>query len=160
MSLSIRSSAFAEGEPVLRRHTGDGEDLSPPLAWEGLPEGTQELVLVCDDPDAPTPQPWVHWLIYGLPADVTELPEGIPAEGEISEPVTARQGKNSWPSGRTVGYRGPAPPPGHGTHHYHFRLYALSEWLGLAAGIDRSALERALQGKVLATTEVVGTYER
>jgi len=160
MSLTIHSTAFENGAVIPLKHTGDGDDVSPALQWQGVPENTAELVLICDDPDAPTPQPWVHWLIYGMAPDLTGLPEGIPVDGELNTQVAARQGKNSWPSGQTVGYRGPAPPPGHGTHHYHFRLYAVSEPLGLPAGVDRSVLDQALAGKVLASTEVVGTYER
>ena len=103
---------------------------------------------------------WVHWLIYDMAPDLIGLPEGVPVDAELTTPVVARQGKNSWPSGQTIGYRGPAPPPGHGTHHYHFRLYAVSEPLELPAGVDRTVLDRALAGKVLESAQVVGTYHR
>jgi hypothetical protein len=160
MSISLTSSAFAEGQRIPKRHTGDGQDVSPALRWEGAPEGTRQWALICDDPDAPTPQPWVHWLLYNLPADLRELPEGVPAGSRLEKPFTAAQGRNSWSSGRTIGYRGPAPPPGHGVHHYHFKLYALDAELALNPGVDKSALLRAMDGHVLDQGELVGTYQR
>ena len=116
MALSLHSTAFQQGMPIPSKYTGDGEDLSPPLSWNSPPDGTRQLALICDDPDAPSPEPWVHWVIYGIAADVTSLPEGITTSPQIDEPVAAMQGKNSWTSGMTVGYRGPAPPRGHGVH--------------------------------------------
>jgi Raf kinase inhibitor-like YbhB/YbcL family protein len=142
------------------QHTGDGVDTSPPLGWDGAPDGTQEFAIICDDPDAPTAEPWVHWVIYKIPADVSALPEGVPASPRISTPVTALQGLNSWTGGRTTGYRGPAPPPGHGRHHYHFQVYALDAELNIAPGLDKRQLLKAMQGHVLATGELVGTYQR
>lgn len=131
-----------------------------PSPGPGFPPGTRELALICDDPDAPTPQPWVHWVIYKISPDVTGLPEGVPPATCIDHPVSALQGRNSWSSGRTTGYRGPAPPPRHGTHHYHFRLYALDAPLTLNAGVDKAALLGAMQGHILAEAELVGTYSR
>ena len=160
MKITVSSSAFAEGERIPGRFTGDGQDISPPLRWEGVPEGTKELALICDDPDAPTAEPWVHWVIYKLSAGLLELPQGLPDAARIERPVGALQGRNSWTSGRTIGYRGPAPPPGHGVHHYHFRLYALDAELNVAPGIDKKSLLRAMDGHVLAEGELVGTYER
>ncbi len=160
MKIELKSSAFQNGERIPRKYTGDGEDVSPPLSWSGVPEGAKELALICDDPDAPTAEPWVHWVIYGLSPELTELPEGIPAQSQIDKPVKALQGKNSWPSGRTVGYRGPAPPPGHGTHHYHFKFYALDQPLNLPPGVDKRRLLKAMQGHIIAQGELVGTYER
>lgn len=160
MSISVHSSAFASGDPIPPKYTGDGADLSPPLSWDGLPEGTRELALICDDPDAPTPEPWVHWVIYQLSPDLTSLPEGLPATPRLTNPLSALQGRNSWTSGRTIGYRGPAPPPGHGVHHYHFRLYALDAQLKLGPGADKRALLSAMRGHVLGEGELVGTYAR
>src|SRR5262245_27454937 len=111
MGLTVRSPAFADGRAIPRRHTGDGEDLSPPLAWSALPPHTRELALIVDDPDAPTSEPWVHWLLYGVPATGDGLTEGMAPEPSPSAIPPARQGKNSW---GTIGYRGPAPPRGHG----------------------------------------------
>lgn len=158
-TISLTSSAFENGAPIPRRHTGDGEDLSPPLAWTGVPEGAQELALVCDDPDAPTPQPWVHWVLFNVPPHVTGLPEGVPRKPRPSEPITATQGVNSWVSDNT-GYRGPAPPRGHGTHHYHFVLYALDQRVTLPPSADRPGLMKAMKGHVLATGKLTGTYQR
>lgn len=158
--MKIASEAFRDGDSIPRRYTGDGEDVSPPLAWEGVPAETKELALVCDDPDAPTPQPWVHWVLYEIPADVSRLPEGLPRRAVLASPIAALQGCNSWPKGATVGYRGPAPPPGHGTHHYRFRLYALDAPLTAPAGLDKAALLELIEGHVLAEAEMVGTYRR
>ena len=160
MSLKIQSSAFPSGKAVPRKHTGDGEDVSPPLAWEGIPDGTKELALICDDPDAPTPEPWVHWVIYKIPASITGLPEGIDRSAKLEKPFRALQGRNSWPSGGNIGYRGPAPPPGHGVHHYHFKLYALDAELSVAPAIDKKALLKAMAGHILAEAETLGTYKR
>jgi Raf kinase inhibitor-like YbhB/YbcL family protein len=125
-----------------------------------VPEGTQQLALICDDPDAPTPEPWVHWVIYGINADVRKLPEGVPNEPQLAKPIAARQGKNSWDSGATIGYRGPMPPPGHGTHHYHFKLYALDKPLDLAHSATKKQLLAAMKDHILAQAELIGTYER
>ncbi len=157
MSLNLHSPAFADGEPIPRRYTGDGEDLSPPLSWSGLPPRTMHLALIVDDPDAPTSQPWVHWVIYNLPGDEQGLVEGIPPVARPESPAGCVQGKNSWGS---VGYRGPAPPRGHGTHHYVFKLYALKDELGLAEGLDKDALLAAIRGHILAEAELTGTYRR
>jgi Raf kinase inhibitor-like YbhB/YbcL family protein len=157
MSMALRSDAFADGQVIPRRYTADGEDLSPPLNWTGVPQGTQELALIVDDPDAPRAEPWVHWVLYKIPADVQALPEGLPPTPTLDFPPGARQGKNSW---GTYGYRGPAPPRGHGTHHYHFRLYALDAPLATAQGLDKQGLLKAMKGHVLAEAELVGTYER
>jgi Raf kinase inhibitor-like YbhB/YbcL family protein len=157
MSISVRSSAFADGKPIPRRHTGDGEDLSPLLEWSGLPATARELALIVDDPDAPTPEPWVHWVIYKLPATLAGLPEGVPPTAQKSPIPGAVQGKNSW---STIGYRGPAPPKGHGVHHYHFKLYALDRALDLREGLDKASLLKAIEGHLLEERELVGTYER
>jgi len=157
MSMKITSSGFAHGAPMPARYTGDGQDVSPPLAWSGLPTGTVELALICDDPDAPRPQPWVHWVIYKIPASATALDEGIPSSEDLSSPPGAMQGLNTWPA---VGYRGPAPPRGHGVHHYRFHLYALDKALPLQPRLTKAQLLEAMGGHVLAEAELVGTYQR
>src|SRR5262245_20727894 len=116
MSVTIRATAFAEGQKIPRRHTGDGEDLSPALSWSSVPAKTKELALTVDDPDALRDQPWVHWVIYKIPALAEGLPEGLAQSIHPDEPRGAVQGRNTW---GTLGYRGPAPPKGHGEHHYH-----------------------------------------
>ena len=160
MTIKIQCDAIAAGESIPRRYTGEGEDLSPPLSWTTLPEGTRELALICDDPDAPTPEPWVHWVLYKIPMSAGGLPEGLPAQAILEAPAGSCQGRNSWTSGRTIGYRGPMPPPKHGVHHYHFRLYALDTTLALEPGADKKRLLQAMQGHTLARGELVGTYER
>jgi hypothetical protein len=148
---------FEPNQPIPRRHAGEGRDLSPTLAWEGVPEGTKQFALIVDDPDAPRAEPWVHWVAYGIGPECTSLPEGIPTSPHVSEPVDLLQGKNSWDK---VGYGGPAPPPGHGVHHYHFKLYALDTALALKPGLSKEELLKAMEGHVLADAELVGTYER
>jgi Raf kinase inhibitor-like YbhB/YbcL family protein len=160
MAIEITSTAFNNGEPIPKQYTGEGADVSPPLAWSGVPDGTKELAMICDDPDAPTPEPWVHWVIYKMPANTAALLEGVDTAAQLSQPAGAAQGKNSWPSGQTIGYRGPMPPPGHGVHHYFFKLYALDAELSLEPGTDKKALLQAMEGHVLDQGQLMGTYER
>jgi Raf kinase inhibitor-like YbhB/YbcL family protein len=157
MAMTIRSDAFDDGRAIPRRHGEDGEDVSPPLSWSDPPEGTRELALIVDDPDAPRADPWVHWVLYKIPPEVRTLPEGVPPSPSLTSPPGALQGKNSW---GTDGYRGPAPPRGHGVHHYHFRLYALDAPVRAPQGADKHALLAAMQGHILAQAELVGTYQR
>lgn len=149
MAIGVSSPAFEAGGTIPRRHTGEGEDVSPPLEWSGLPEGTRELALICDDPDAPMPEPFVHWVLYKIPANKSGLSEGS-AEGAL-------EGRNSFGK---VGYGGPMPPEGHGTHHYHFKVYALETQLDATPGLSKDQLLAAMEGHVLAEGELVGTYER
>jgi hypothetical protein len=160
MAIQLTSTAFQEGERVPAKYTGEGADVSPPLAWSGLPDDTQELALICDDPDAPTPEPWVHWVIYKIPGDCQALPEGVARSPRLEQPAGALQGANSWPSGQNTGYRGPMPPPGHGVHRYYFRLYALKAELAIEPGKDKKALLEAMSGHILGEGQLMGTYER
>jgi Raf kinase inhibitor-like YbhB/YbcL family protein len=143
----LQSSASENGEPIPPRHTCDGEDVSPPLAWSGAPQGTRSLALVVDDPDAPGGT-FTHWLGWGLDPGAAPLGEGEAA---------AVEGRNDF---GTSGYRGPCPPPGHGRHRYLVRLYALDADPGVPPGADKGELERGLEGHTLAVAELVGTYER
>jgi hypothetical protein len=158
MSIKITSSAFKEGEQIPKKYTGEGDDVSPPLSWSDLPKGTQELVLICDDPDAPN-ETWVHWVIYKLPADLTGLPEGVPRQPRLKKPPNALQGRNSWTKDN-IGYRGPMPPPGHGIHHYHFKLYALEAKLVIEPGQDKNTVLQEIEDHVLGKGDLVGTYQR
>jgi Raf kinase inhibitor-like YbhB/YbcL family protein len=144
---TLLSSAFANGEPIPRRHTCEGEDLSPPLSWSDAPGATRSLALVVDDPDAPVGT-FTHWLGWGLEPGAQGHGEGEAA------PV---EGRNDF---GTSGYRGPCPPPDHGRHRYFFRLYALDFDPGLTPGAGKRELERALEGHTLAVAELIGTYER
>ncbi len=157
MSLEIRSTAFDAGQLIPGKYTGEGPDVSPPLQWSGLPDGVAELALIMDDPDAPRPEPWVHWVICRIPANAGGLPEGVPKTERLDEPAGALQGENSF--GKT-GYGGPMPPEGHGMHHYHFKLYALDQALDVKPGLTKDDLLAAMKGHVVAEGELVGTYER
>jgi Raf kinase inhibitor-like YbhB/YbcL family protein len=159
MAIELTSTAFEHGQPIPPKYTGEGADVSPPISWSGLPEGTQELALICDDPDAPTAEPWVHWLIYKIPATLTGLPEGIEGRARLKEPAGVLQGQNSWPS-QNIGYRGPMPPPGHGTHRYFFRLYALEAKPVIAAGVEKRVLVEEIKDHVLGEGILIGTYQR
>ncbi len=151
-ALALTSDAFSYGQPIPREYTCDGDDLSPPLAWTGVPEGTQSLAIICDDPDAPLGT-WVHWVVYDLPPDVAALEAGI----EPSEylPAGGIHGVNGW---RNLGYGGPCPPSG--SHRYHFALCALDTVLALDPGESKKDVLRAMEGHVLAQTELMGTYTR
>lgn len=159
MTITVTSNAFDDEQPIPKKYTGDGEDRSPPLSWSGVPEGTKQLSLICDDPDAPRAEPWVHWVLYRLPADLTSLPEAVSPSERLDDPAGAYQGANSWSSGQTIGYRGPAPPPGK-PHRYYFKLYALDTEVDLEPGSDKDALLRAMQGHILAEGQLMGTYQR
>jgi Raf kinase inhibitor-like YbhB/YbcL family protein len=151
MSIVMTSTAFEEGQAIPKKHAyaGEGENVSPPLAWSGVPAGTKELALICDDPDAPVAEPWVHWVLYKIPASASGLAEGEAAGG--------LEGLNGWGK---PGWGGPMPPKGHGTHRYFFKVYVLDAALSLAAGADKKALVTAMEGHVLAEGQLMGTYER
>jgi Raf kinase inhibitor-like YbhB/YbcL family protein len=153
MELKITSPAFAEGAPIPRRFTRDGSNVSPPLAWSHAPQGTRSLALVCEDPDAPAGT-WVHWLLYGLEANKTSLPEGVPHD-KIVKGVGV-QGQNDF---KRLGDGGPAPPHGK-PHHYHFKLYALDTPIHLKPEAKKSDLAAAMKGHVLAEGDLVGIYQR
>lgn len=155
--LTLTSPAFLHGRAIPRGHTADGRNVSPPLIWSPIPPGTQEWVLIVEDPDVPRAEPWVHWLLYKIPAQTTTLAEGISPAERVSNPPGAVQGRNSW--GR-VGYGGPEPPKGHGLHHYHFMLFAVDQVLDLPPRADKKALATAMSGHILADGRLVGTYQR
>ena len=157
MSIQLQSPAFGPNQHMPRKYTGDGENVSPPIKWSGLPPGTRELALIVDDPDAPMAEPFVHWVIYKIPSDSPGLPEQLPKSPKPRTPDHTLQGKNTY---RHIGYDGPAPPPGHGLHHYHFRVYALDKPLEVETGLDNKSLLASMSGHILDTGELVGTYER
>jgi Raf kinase inhibitor-like YbhB/YbcL family protein len=149
----LSSPSFQNNQPMPAKYTGEGQDASPPLKWEGAPSNTKSFAVICDDPDAPGGA-WVHWVIYNIPATTTELPEGVAKSDTVAG---AKQGVNDF--GR-VGYGGPMPPRGHGVHHYHFRLFALNVDPKLAPRVTRQQLEAAMSGKIVGQAELVGTYQR
>jgi Raf kinase inhibitor-like YbhB/YbcL family protein len=158
--ITVTSPAFTHGQPLPVDYTADGKNISPPLTWSGLPAGTREIAVIHEDPTAPTPQPFVHWVIYKIPATAKGLPENIsadPATPMPSELTGALQGRSGF--GRP-GYRGPAPPKPGRVHEYHFIVYALSEPLDVQAGLTKAQLLEAMKGKIVGQGHVIGTYER
>ena len=155
MTMAISSPAFEPEGEIPAIYTCDGKDISPPLRWSGLPEGTQSLVLIMDDPDAPDPaapkMTWIHWLLYNLPPDANGLPEGA-QHSELR--AGTLEGANSW--GRT-GYGGPCPPIGR--HRYFFKLYALDTVLSDLHRPEKRDLLRAMRGHVLAEAVLMGVYQ-
>lgn len=156
-AFTLSCVAFSDGNAIPEQYTGDSADLSPPLRWSGVPEGTREFALICEDPDAPGTDAFVHWVIYNISPNTTALPEGMNSEKRLELPVRADQGVNSF--GNT-GYNGPLPPFGHGPHRYVFTLYALDTELALKPGATKGELLRAIRHHVLARARLVGIYER
>ena len=152
-TLQLTSAAFAAGDTIPRNHTADGEDLSPPLAWQGTPAGTVSFAVLCDDPDAPGGT-WVHWVLYDLDPGVTTLPAGVPTTPGVAG--GGSQGKNDFGK---IGYGGPSPPKGP-AHRYFFRVLALDRKLGLAPGATMREVLAAVEGHVLARGELMGRYGR
>jgi Raf kinase inhibitor-like YbhB/YbcL family protein len=157
MSIHLASDAFEAEQRIPTKSTADGDDVSPALTWSGMPVDAKELALIVDDPDAPRVEPWVHWVLYKLPPTTTALPEGVPADRKLLQLGGALQGRNDF---NKIGYGGPAPPKGHGTHHYRFHLYALDQALQLEPGVDKESLLVVMSGHVLDEGVLVGTYER
>jgi Raf kinase inhibitor-like YbhB/YbcL family protein len=145
--VKLTSSAFQEGAAIPGKHTCDGADVSPPLAWRDAPPNTAAFALICDDPDAPGGT-WVHWVLYNVPGKTNELREGDAGGG--------LEGRNDF---RRTGYGGPCPPPGK-PHRYFFKLYALRSPLTLKAGASKADVERATNGLVLSEAQLIGTYGR
>ena len=154
MEMVITSSAFAHNGKIPKHVTCEGQDVSPPLLWSGIPAGAKSLVLIVDDPDAPDPaaprMTWVHWLLYNLPADCAGLPEAVKVlpEGTL-------EGLNDW---KRTGYGGPCPPIGR--HRYFHKLYALDVMLPELHKPDKKQLEQAMQGHIMAEAQLLGTYQK
>ena len=156
-TIELASPAFANGARLPERFTADGEGISPPLFWTGVPEGTARLALIVEDPDAPTPQPLVHAVVWDLPGADGQLPEGaIRADGAGSSDGSD-VGRNSLFS---EGWLAPDPPTGHGEHNYAFQLFALADGPDVGDTPGRGALLAAMEGKVLAAGLLTGTYSR
>lgn len=152
--LSFSTDAFADGELIPETYTFDGEDVSPPLSIEEVPSEAETLALVVEDPDANF---FVHWVLWNVPADVAQIPEGVPQTETVDELDGARQGKNDFGE---LGYRGPKPPVTDGAHTYRFDLYALSETLELTPGASRQEFDAARDGVTLTSARTTGEYER
>lgn len=147
--LRIESAAFTNDGAMDDRYSKYHDNVVPPLRWSGLPDGTRQLALVCHDPDAPLPQGWTHWVVYDIAPGVTEIPEGGAAPGA--------EGVNDFGES---GWGGPMPPPGHGTHHYYFWLYALDTEIDAEPGLTRAQLLERIDGHVLEQARLIGTYEK
>jgi hypothetical protein len=147
--IEVHSIAFDDGGALPISSTADGVGAPPPLSWHGTPSATQGIVLICEDPDAPALEPFLHWLVYGM--------SGVTEELDAQSQHDFRLGKN----GRDqAGFTPAAPPAGHGVHHYHFQVFALDTAIELGADSDRDAVLEAMKGHVLAWGELVGTYQR
>lgn len=157
-SIQLSSPAFRYGAPIPRQFTGDGQDISPPLQWSGAPKSTQQFVLIVEDPDVNGPDPWVHWVLYGIPAKVHQLPEKLPSSSDLTQPIQARQGTNSF--GKT-GYNGPQPPPASGAHRYYFKLFAVNVGdLQLPAHPTARDVRQAIEGHIVGEGGFMGRYQR
>lgn len=153
MTLTLTSSAFADGAPIPRKFAREGENLSPPLRWTGVPDGVESFALVIEDPDAPSGT-FRHWAVFNIPPDRTELPQSV----DTGPDHALRYARNDFGGNA---YDGPEPPPGHGVHHYHFRLAALDvPKLDLPDAVMVEQVWREAQQHRIAETELVGTYER
>ncbi len=156
MTMTLTSTAFADGAGIPTLFTCEGEDLSPMLAWHGVPANARSLVLIVDDPDAPDPaapkMTWVHWLLYDLPPTSNGLSQAV---APTALPAGTREGRNDW---KRTGYGGPCPPIGR--HRYFHKLYALDVLLGDLATPDKPRLEAAMHGHVLASAQLMGTYQK
>lgn len=156
-SLALTSPAFDDGGTIPTEHTCDGADRSPELAIADVPDATEAFALLVDDPDAPSAEPFVHWVLFDVPSDTETVPEGVPATERVDSLGGAGQGANGFGS---LGYRGPCPPRGDGPHTYRFRLFALDAETGLEPGASRDELLAAVEGRTVARTTLTGTYER
>jgi len=156
MSLTLTSTAFEANGNIPARYTCDGDNVSPPLSWLGVPNGTKNLALIVDDPDAPDPakpeRVWVHWVLYNIPADANGLPQDATPR---TLPPGTREGLNDW---KRAGYGGPCPPTGQ--HRYFHKLYALDIELPDLGKATKGELEKAMQGHILEQVELIGLYQR
>ena len=153
VELAVISAAFVMGAAIPPKYSGVGDNISPPLEWSGVPEGTQSIAVLCDDPDAPAGD-WVHWVLFNLPPDIRKLEEGASPRGPL--PEGAVEGLNDYDRNE---YAGPCPPPGR-PHRYFFKVFALDVKLGLTAGARKPDLLKAMKGHILAEGQWMGTFRR
>jgi Raf kinase inhibitor-like YbhB/YbcL family protein len=156
-ALTVSSTAFKEGQPIPEEYTDYGKGKSIPLSWSNLPPGTRSVAIVMDDPDAKTARPFVHWVIYNIPAGTTSLEAGLPTKPRLDAPKGALQGANSKSS---TGYFGPRPPKGDPPHHYHIKVYALDQELKIEPGSEEDTLIKATSGHILGEGELTGTVQK
>lgn len=146
--MELRSPAFENEARIPKQYTRDGQETSPPLEWHDVPDGTESFALICEDPDAPKEEPFVHWVVGNIPGKVREAREGESPGVE---------GMNDF---GLTGYGGPMPPEGHGPHHYHFRLYALDTVFDYGKGVTKNSLQADIEDHIIAQAELTGIYER
>jgi Raf kinase inhibitor-like YbhB/YbcL family protein len=156
MTIGLTSSAFDQGQPIPKRYSGEGQNISPPLNWDNIPDQARSLVLIVEDPDAPN-RTFIHWVLYDIPVNTSGLAENVPHQPVLQSLEGAHQGPNS---ADKIGYMGPMPPQGHGPHRYFFRMYAVDANLNLPQGASVEQVRQAMEGHVVAQGELMGTYER
>ena len=152
MEIKITSPAFEEGGLIPKKYTCDGSNVSPPLRWNSVPDGTESIAIICEDPDAPSGT-WMHWILFNLPAECRELAENIPDDETLHD--STRQGINDFGS---IGYSGPCPP--WGIHRYFFKIFALDCTLDIVHLVDKDILNLAMGDHILATGQLMGRYQR
>lgn len=157
-TIDVSSSVFNNGDMIPSEYTGEGEDVSPPIAWSKVPKTAKSIAIICEDPDAPN-KTWIHWVIYNIPVEYEELSKGIPKTAEPRTTKlrdTIRQGKNDF---KKIGYGGPLPPQGE-QHRYFFKVYVLDVFLPLEPGATRDNLISAMKGHIVGYGEIMGLYKR
>lgn len=152
MNMEVKSTAFQDGGMIPKLYTCDGQDISPPLSWSGVPADAKSIALIMDDPDAPRGT-WIHWVLFNIPPDTKSLAPNVPRTASLTS--GAKHGNNSWPK---LGYGGPCPPGG--THRYYFKVYALDIVLSLKTGITKAQLLKAMEGHILTEGQLMGKYSR
>ncbi len=159
----LKSKAFKNNQKIPAKYSCEGQNVSPQLFWSGIPERTKSFAIICDDPDAPTKEPFVHWVIFNINGDVKDLPENILSKKFFTKKNPnislrlAKQGANSFGK---IGFMGPCPPKGHGVHRYFLKIYALDKVLRLKAGSTKKQLIKAMKGHILAEAKLVGKFRR
>ena len=146
------TSTFTEGSMIPKKYTCDGSNVSPPMRWDSVPDGTESIAIICEDPDAPSGT-WMHWILFNLPAECRELAENIPDDETLHD--STRQGINDFGS---IGYSGPCPP--WGIHRYFFKIFALDCTLDIVHLVDKDILNLAMGDHILATGQLMGRYQR
>ena len=158
--ITVSSSVLKDGQPIPKDYTADGKNVSPPITWSNLPAGTRELALICEDPVAPTPQPFVHWVVYKIPPTAKGLPEGMPIDDTTTMPDDLKGTIQGMSGFRRPIWRGPAPPKPGIAHQYHFIVYALDAPLDVPPGLNKTQLLEAMKGHIIGQGQLVASYTR
>lgn len=158
--ITVSSAVLKDGQPIPKDYTADGKNVSPPITWSNLPAGTKELALICEDPVAPTPQPFVHWVVYKIPPTAKGLPEGMPIDDTTPMPDDLKGTIQGLSGFRRPIWRGPAPPKPGVAHQYHFIVYALDAALDVQPGLNKTQLLEAMKGHIIGQGQLVASYTR